>query len=956
MKIKIPEIFEKKLIGDYRIYIDGLVTNYSSIIQDNKLEFFSEFTDHGIEHVEDVLITASNLIDKNTLELLNVKDITVLIASVILHDIGMHISSEGLKTILQSDFDKFRISYFNDKTWSQEWQEFLYEAKRFNDEQLENIFGDSKVEIEDPKLDEQDDKSRKLCGEFIRRHHARLAHEIVFSGFPTIKGQPNVKQASNLNEDIIDICGLVARSHGINLRDSFDYLRSKHIDAWKTPYDIKIIFIMVVLRISDYIQIHSQRANSILLKTKKFSSPISIMEWQKHDAIKHINIKTDDPERIFVVAKPVNSLIFLELKKLFTDIQYEFDLSWAILGEVYGRDTDLNSLKIKYRRLTSNIDNIESFEKTVEFIPKKIHFNADPELLKLLIGPLYGEDPKYGIRELLQNSVDAVKERSYAESFQDGKILIELKKVTPEDNEYSLMIKDNGVGMTKDTIIDFFFKAGASFRNSMIWKKSYIEDSEVKVEKTGRFGVGVLAVFLLGEEFELFTKNYKDTMGYYCKASLNTKQVELLKKDCDVGTKIIIKLSDKNLDLFKKTLKALDKYQKHSYYYDDDRPYLNWFNWYVMDFPKIEYNIDPEVEPIFDFKKINVSSEHDKPLKGWYSFKTDNFKAVHWSIYAENSQYRRKNLPHLFCNGFNIIRGYKIPNFPWKEPVLSVFDGNAKMPLSLSRDYLLNDRLPFEKELGNNICLFIIKKLNSIEFDKIGGHWVPRASIINFHGFELDMANFIVVKGDQFTLLTPFIFKELKIKKFYQIWLKHDPQKNYLFSDKKTFYQTKRLKNDPNYFYKEVLDFRNYGSNIFSQWFNLGQGIDRNDLFSNDYVLNDKLVYMMDGNRLSKSFRNKYSRSRVFNARWGFIKKLKTFESYQFKEKKEHEAQIKRVEEETKIVSTKLSHETFYFVKENYLSEFQSPEFSQFKETWEKTFGGNKLMIPINKEFRKNIP
>jgi len=422
MNINIPKEFDDKLEGKYRAYIDNTIASYSSIIQENKLEFFNEYTDHGIEHIEDVLNTSLSLLDEHTLGLLNCKDVTVLVISVILHDVGMHISSEGFKKILDSDFDEYRICYFNDQTWAEEWQNFLHEAKRFNDEQLENIFGNSKVEIEEPDFDKLDDVSRKLCGEFMRRHHARLAHEIVFSGFPSKIGEENVKPINNIEKEIIDICGLVARSHGFNLRDTFEYLRNEHLEAWKAPYDIKCIFLMVVLRIADYIQIHSKRANPIIVKTKRFSSPISVKEWQKHDAIKHINVKTDDPERIYVTAKPENSLIFLELKKLFQDIQYEFDLSWAILGEVYGRDEDFRNLKIRFRRLTSNLDCVKRFEKSVEFIPEKIRFDADPELLKLLIGPLYGEDPKYGIRELLQNSVDAVKERSFVDDFEEDAI------------------------------------------------------------------------------------------------------------------------------------------------------------------------------------------------------------------------------------------------------------------------------------------------------------------------------------------------------------------------------------------------------------------------------------------------------------------------------------------------------------------------------------------------------
>ena len=38
-------------------------------------------------------------------------------------------------------------------------------------------------------------------------------------------------------------------------------------------------------------------------------------------------------------------------------------------------------------------------------------FTCDSRLLTLLVEPLYGAKPEFGIRELLQNAIDAVRER-----------------------------------------------------------------------------------------------------------------------------------------------------------------------------------------------------------------------------------------------------------------------------------------------------------------------------------------------------------------------------------------------------------------------------------------------------------------------------------------------------------------------------------------------------------------
>jgi len=966
MNIKIPEIFNAKLDGNYRALIDNTAAKFSEILVDNKLEFFPEFTNHGITHIEEVLETASNIISEDSYDFLIKEDISVLIMSVILHDVGMHITSEGLKKLLECEYDEYKVDFFDRLNWKQTWNDFFYEAKRFNDVQLINIFGKSDIEIKQPDFDNLDDISRKLCGEFIRRHHHRLAHEIAIGGFPTKIGGENIFLLDNVEPEILDLCGLVARSHGMNLRDTFNYLTESYDMSWRLPYNVKVFFLMVVLRISDYIQIHSDRASSVLIKTKRFSSPISIQEWEKHNSIKQIDVNTTDPERIFINAKPQNSKIYLELKKLFNDIQYEFDLSWAILGEVYGMDSKLNNLKIKYRRITSNLDYKNKFAKTVNYIPEKIRFDADPELLKLLIGPLYGEDPKYGVRELLQNSVDATKERQFVDENFNKKISISLKRIdsNDDDKKYFFIIKDNGIGMTQDTIIDFFFKAGASFRNSMLWKKNFIENDSVQVEKTGRFGVGILAAFLLGSEFELKTRYYLNEKGYTCNASLNTTQIELLNCDCEIGTEIKITLNNEVNSTFIDLMNNLKNENDHNYsslrYRNNkNKSKLEWFVWYEMDFPEIVYEIEEdELVKIFDYSYNEISSIPEKPSKGWNKFNTDTFKSIHWTIDTnrdDNDHFYYDQDPDeivgksdLFCNGFKISRGFKIPNYPWNIPDVSVFDGDARMPLSLSRDYLLNDRLPFETELIENICNYIIDALLKTEFDKVGNFYIPNENILNLTT-NFNLSDYVAVIDDKFTLVMPSIFKSLNIKTFYQVYIKESSQPKKLFTDKKTYYQAIHLKNDPIYFYKRILDTSYYTPQSHTSWFSLNSGNRRRDLQHNYYLQNDKLLYLLEKNRLSKSFKDKHNKQ-LFNEKWSVIKNDNVTSSYEFNKRKQ-KAKIKLAE--TKIDKNSLSSDDFFFIKENFISEADYNIFEKFKEVWIKRFDSDNFLIPINKDYRK---
>lgn len=243
-----------------------------------------------------------------------------------------------------------------------------------------------------------------------------------------------------------------------------------------------------------------------------------------------------------------------------TGLQKELDLSWAGLGEVYGRqhDNDKNKLGIRVRRIKSNVDNEEKFAKSVNYVPEKLSFQtANADLLKLLVGPLYGNDPSIGIRELIQNAVDAVREMDDLISrgtlvseqerwIQDADVQL-IVDCNEADLPISISIVDRGVGMSISVLRDYFLRAGASFRKSEAWKSAHTDETgSSRVLRTGRFGVGALAAFLLGDEIEVTTRHYNSasSRGLNLKAKLDTDAIEVLYVEAPIGTKITVKLSE----------------------------------------------------------------------------------------------------------------------------------------------------------------------------------------------------------------------------------------------------------------------------------------------------------------------------------------------------------------------------------------------------------------------------
>ena len=368
--------------------VHAALSNAERIYKANRVEFFPEYTDHGIEHVQKVLDTSVNIIDNVALNLLTPNDVLMLVCSVLLHDIGLHLTQHGLFSLLNGDNDDFRNEFFDNKTWKEEWNHFYDEYLKFNERQIDAIFGEQ-MQIDQPNLASNNLNyyQRLYCGEFIRRHHGRLAHEIALKGICNIdKSYTNVLEIDK--RDVNEIVGLIARSHTMNLRDLLEYLRKNYGSAWRVIYDSHVVFLMVVLRISDYIQISNDRADEIIIRTKIFSSPVSKKEFELNQSVNYVTDKTDDPELLYVNAKPPDSRVFLKLEKLLTNIQLELDMSWAVLGEVYGSVKGLDKLRIRFRRIKSNIQDKDNFANKVNYIPNSFSFTAEPALLKFLISPL----------------------------------------------------------------------------------------------------------------------------------------------------------------------------------------------------------------------------------------------------------------------------------------------------------------------------------------------------------------------------------------------------------------------------------------------------------------------------------------------------------------------------------------------------------------------------------------
>ncbi|KAA6177717.1 hypothetical protein F3K50_06170 [Pseudomonas marginalis] len=673
---------------------------------DNRTVFFHEYTDHSLKHLSEVLLTAEGLISDESWSHLTAEDGAVITLSVLLHDCALHISEDGFFSLIDGSYRPAPSRYIQDEmAWPALWDQFLTEARRFDQRKLQALFGSSDPVQEVPlnKLD-LTFKHRLLIGEFLRRHHARLAHEIAISGIPG----PNapVALADEEFKDLMDLSGYVARSHNSSIRSAVDVLepnqRRVHRNC-RTP------FVMMVLRIADYLQIHSSRAPGQLLRLKSLVSPVSRGEWRKHISVREINQAHDDPEAIFVDCEPESAATFLGMQSLLRDIQSELDKSWAVLGEVYGRLPPLNSLGITVRRIRSNLDDPSLFwkKRNPPFLPRDFRFKtASAELMDLLVMPLYGEKPEIGIRELVQNAVDACRERD--DLIIKGLVIPAVKSsddvivtlTAPKGEAAKIVIEDFGVGMTADVVDKYLLNIGASFRRSDIWRKNHESSGHSTVHRTGRFGIGLLAAFLLGPEIRVTTRSIYGTedeaITFSCKQG--SESIEVRPCKFHAGTRIEIPLSDEI------KVKLIEKEEL--------------WDWYCLTDPSVQRIIATDTE--LHLKQRYIVPDCDAQLDStkWRRVISSGYDDILWSYEALERWGRPDDL--VICNGVMVCRhSYKLTPVISDElgaiaanpPSLVVFDADGRFPINLQRDAIVTDHTEFQRELALDISEYLVARL-----------------------------------------------------------------------------------------------------------------------------------------------------------------------------------------------------------------------------------------------------
>ena len=238
------------------------------------------------------------------------------------------------------------------------------------------------------------------------------------------------------------------------------------------------------------------------------------------------------------------------------------------------------------------------------------------QLLQLMIHSLYSNKEIF-LRELISNASDALDKLRF-KSISSSKLAslsddLKIKVIVDEENK-TLTISDNGIGMSEDEIIENIGTIARSGTAEFLGKLT--GDKKKDSNLIGQFGVGFYSVFMIAEKVQVLSKSAqkKSSQPILWESSGEDKYklTEVEKKSH--GTDIIIYLSEENHDFANK--------QRISFLINKYSQYIN--------FPIYLSNIDEEEEVINETDalwlkpKRSIKEDEYNEFYKFISFDQDN--------------------------------------------------------------------------------------------------------------------------------------------------------------------------------------------------------------------------------------------------------------------------------------------------------------------------------------------
>ncbi len=464
---------------------------------------FSHYTTHTVDHSDEIVQQASNLLFRPEEPHEPVIDLSsaeayVICAAALLHDTGMVISDAELHTILDSAAWR---GWLRDEPSAGRRLEEIRDLRSGNapeDDVLRNFIADRHM--------------RYLVMDYVRRFHHRRSARFLS------ENQTALGRFAFDDPALIRTIASVCAAHGLSayeLEDRDEYPEQRDIRGEK----VNVRFCALLLRLGDLLDMRYTRGCPLLLNAASPLPPDSLAHWTQYERIVH---RETDPDRIEITAECE------------TQDEHRYLHDWCdwLVKEV-GFARAIMAHATRHPQWTPPAASI-SPEGTIKIRPSETasyvavdwQIRLDTEAVFTRLIHDVNPEPAAFLRELLQNAFDATRchlyERMRAsgeelpayphhapQHWRDGFPIRVTRTSTTRFNELSqqdeeresIVVEDLGIGMDNETILKYLLQIGRSYYTSEEFLRRY------PFVPTSRFGVGFLSVFANADEVRVETRH-----------------------------------------------------------------------------------------------------------------------------------------------------------------------------------------------------------------------------------------------------------------------------------------------------------------------------------------------------------------------------------------------------------------------------------------------------------------
>ncbi|WP_026182528.1 HD domain-containing protein [Leeia oryzae] len=415
---------------------------------------FPEYTPHDwVDHISNLFSLADRILGSNLFERLNSAELTLLVFGLVAHDWGMAVSESELAAL--KDGGEVCSSSFV------------------------LLPGEPQSALRYVALADETGVPLDVAWREYLRETSGLRSGARLRNF--------LEQFSSVFSEAV---AKIAEGHTLNTSDIRDPSRYP-ISMSVFGESVNLAAIATYVRIVDLLDIGEDRTPYALWRFISPKDRVSKMHWDRHRALSPISVKQGDIFRRIVItgstSDPHTYAAIADLQS-WVDVQFEESINTLrTSNSIY--DIDLDS------RIGWTIH-------AVGFEPLVLRFELDRNrILQLLSDELYDRDPLVFVRELLQNSVDAIDAREAILRGECASLKGEIDILISTGTEgLRLEWKDNGIGMDEKILKSFFCQVGQSWYQSREAKRLKGFDA------ISQFGIGFLSCFSVSDQIEIETR------------------------------------------------------------------------------------------------------------------------------------------------------------------------------------------------------------------------------------------------------------------------------------------------------------------------------------------------------------------------------------------------------------------------------------------------------------------